>query len=222
MSTPIEQAYGLVSDAKQEVNELLKGTEHVGNLLYLNGLFDRILTRLKFSGGVSEPAKQTQKVTFPPITNFMGEEIKGPETLKAADLNPDDAAKREYLAKVERLYGEIGQISAETIVNSYTIPGDISVLRGVAKKAGVAGYKDAAITVDFVKSIVNAITKRTDAAKKQKEINDSSKKPVRKVLTKDDIDTDKRLQEIGAKVGDTSVTAEDGTVTIEVKTEKNK
>src|SRR5688500_18963552 len=107
MSQPIHESLLLVKQTQQQVQILLSGAEHNRNLLEINSLFERLKSRLIFMGGVLEPEKKTTepKTQFPPITNFMGEEIKSEPKITQEDLNPDEHRKRIFLCD----FGQIGR-----------------------------------------------------------------------------------------------------------------
>lgn len=222
MGKPIQECLKLVADTQREMNKLLSGPEHVGNLLPLNGFFDRIRTRLVFMGGVIEhDEKTTTKHEFGPITNFMGDKIVRPEKVTAADLNPTEAAKQKYIARVESLYKELPLLSPSALLNAYSIPEDILVLRGVAKRAGVKGYEDRELTVDFIEDIILSIEMKNEEKKKQDLIDDQLKKqgkPVERQVTQEEIKKNlPAIIELGLKAGDTVLEYPDGRIDIKPK-----
>ena len=218
MSKPIQQSIRIIQEAKEEINITLKAPEFVHNLLPINTLFDRILTRLQYMGGVLEPDKH-EKVEFPPITSFMGEEIIHATKITPADLNPKEAEKQDYLNKVNKLYAEFESIAPEGILNSYTNKEDVLVLRGVAKKAGVEDYADREINLLFIDKIAAAIKAKAQDEKLQakidKELAGQNKGAIpiwssevtdemeSHKVTEENIAANPSMVEAGIKVGDT-------------------
>lgn len=166
MSQPIHESLQLIKQTQQKVQVLLSGAEHNRNLLEINSLFERLKSRLVFMGGVLEPEKPQNdtKSQFPPITNFMGEEIKSEPKITQEDLNPDEHRKKIFLEKVSQLYKQITEIPPQSILNSYTLPEDVLVLRGVAKRAGVEGFGERPLNVAFIEDIILAIEMKNEEA----------------------------------------------------------
>jgi hypothetical protein len=202
MAKPIQQASDLLKKCQQEINDLLKGPEYINNLVGINQHFERIKARLIHSGAVIEhDVKQTDAKQFPPIKNFMGEKIEVSEKNKTADLRPDEAQRREFVSKVDKLYNEIEAINPHTILNSYTTQNDILVLRGVAKKADVVDFKEAEINLAFVEDIQKAVKIKKENAGTQQKIDQNSKS-TKSILTQEVIDKDPELQKRNAQPGD--------------------
>ena len=211
MGKPIQEAVTLVAKAKRELNKLLGGPEHVHNLLSINQHFDRISARLGFMGGVIEQPIKDPGATdpHPPITKFMGETIVRETKITSFDLNPREAEKNAFLAKVDKLFAEIGTLNAQAILNSYTRPEDIMVLRGVAKRAGVDGFEDKPITFDFIEEIQMGVELKKEETQTQSLI-DSAKKETKTILTQEVIDADPELKKWKAAPGDELVISEEG------------
>lgn len=155
-NNPIEQTAEMLTSAKDYASEYLEGNPSV--LLLVTSSLTQLINKLNFMIGrqmVSTPAEE-----HPPITNFMGEEITYASKIKKADLTPEQADREAYRNKVERLYTQIGSIAPQGLLNSYTLPDDQIVIRGVAKLAGVEGYEDREIDEDFLEDIDIAIKKK--------------------------------------------------------------
>lgn len=212
MLKPVQESLKIVQEAKAAVKQQLTGTEHVHQLLELDSLFRRIETRLNFMGAVTEPEAGKPVVDqFPPITNFMGEKIVVDKKVVAADINPSEAEKKAYLAKVEKLYAEIGTMPVDIIRNAYSIPDDVKVLRGVAKRAGVKDFDKRDVNEEFIKEIKAGIADKAAVNKKQAEI-DAQLKEIKSevVLTQEMINADADLIKWKAEPGDILITRQDG------------
>lgn len=210
MAKPIQDSISIVTEARKKVNELFKDSGLINSLPEMNGLFDRMLTRLKFMGGTLEP-KSVEEPTgpdpFPPITNFMGEDIRRPENKIAADLNPAAAEKQLYLDKVQNLYSKLPTMNPESILKSYVIPEDILVLRGVAKRAGVANYETAELNTEFIGAIVKGIAKKAATKSMQQKIDEDAQKQKEKAAAKKEPATKKADPKV--KVSEPSTTTTD-------------
>lgn len=176
MPKPIQQALTVLAKAQQEINQILSGPEYNGNLLEINTNFRRINSRLVFMGGVLEPESMPSAPTrFPPMTSFMGKEIKKNEKVTEADLNPAEADKQKFLSKVGKLWKELPGISPQSILNAYTIPEDVLVLRGVAKRAGVKDFAERPINQEFIEEIILGVGIKDEEAEQQLEIDEAVK-----------------------------------------------
>ena len=180
MSKPVQQSVSVIQGAKKQVNNLLSSPEFVHNRLELNSLFDRILTRLKFMGATLEP-EQKEQTGFPPIKNFMGEKIVKTARVAVGDLNPKEAEKKVYLDKVNSLYDSFLQTDPSSILKNYTIPEDVLVIRGVAKRAGVEGYDKRELNVSFIEDIALAIEVKEEERLKQEAIDKAAQTGAKKI-----------------------------------------
>lgn len=176
MHKPVQEALAVAQEAKKQINALLTGVDQGTNLLSINTNFRQIEHRLSFMGAVVEPDTQTGKdlnEQFPPITDFMGEKIEVSK-VELADLNPLEAEKKKFVAKVEKLQGVIIHMSVEEVLKNYVSQDDLFVLRGVAKKAGVPDYDRALINAEFVQKIKDAVTDKADKAVVQTKVDEVS------------------------------------------------
>jgi hypothetical protein len=180
MSQPTiaEQAIELVKATQHEVNELLKGPEYIHNLLGINAQFTLILNRLKFVNQILTPGANKKEAKaeaapkrFGPIKTFMGEPIKREKPITKTDLTADEKKRLDFVKKVEKLYDSISGIDTNIILNSYTINDDKLILRGVAKRANVKGWKDRDINADYVNDIKLGIQIIAEEVAKQEEID---------------------------------------------------
>ena len=158
-----------IQKLKVSTNKLLSGDEYGMINLSFNADIDRMINRFGFLAGIDVSSPKPED--HPPVTNFMGEDINAPVEIDPEDIKPGEEEKQAFLAKVEKLYNELDTIAPEGIINSYTLPEDKLVLRGVAKRAGVDGYEDKEITVDFIEEISKAIKSKAESDKEQKIID---------------------------------------------------
>jgi hypothetical protein len=107
---------------------------------------DRILNRLFFLAGI------THSKTFEPLPPI----VLG-ESEKVIDHKPTPDERQLYLNKVKALSDQITTLHPDGILNDYTLPEDVLVIRGVAKRAGIENYEDAELTVEFIEAIQEAI-----------------------------------------------------------------
>jgi hypothetical protein len=169
--TDIKQAADLLVETKEEVLVILSGDEHSSLSLAVGPQLQAIINRLYFMSGFTPEVITAPVDQFPPITNFMGEEIKLKKILTVEDSNPTDVERSIFLSKVENLYVEIVSLAPDGILNAYTLPEDVLVLRGVAKKAGVEGYDEKEINLAFIEAIATAIHDKENEDAEQKRID---------------------------------------------------
>ncbi len=207
----------VVESCQRAVNKILSDPQLIQNLLPINASFRQIKSRLAFVGGVLEPeVNKASTPEFPPITNFMGEDISRPSPLVSADINPTEAKRQDFLAKVDRLEKDLPGMPTHVVLNAYTRKEDVLVLRGVAKRAGVAEFDKKEITVAFIEEIVVALQKRSELNTNLDKIQDVAASEPRKVTaTQEAIDFDDELKALGVVPGDTVLVYPDGRKEIE-------
>lgn len=212
MSQPVQQSLQVVKAARAEVNKILTGTEGGLQLLELNNFFQRIETRLVFMGAVTEPDNvKAIKDDHPPITSFMGKKVEIRKGTSAQDIKLDDDEKKIFLAKVDKLWANIHSLGSESVLNAYTQPGDVLVLRGVAKRAGIEDFEKQELNISFVDQIKKGVAKKNEEKGKQSFIDKTLlEEKSRTVLTQEDIDADADIQKMKAEPGDTLIIRNDG------------
>lgn len=217
MAKPVESCLHLLVVARQEVNKLLTGTEHTNNLLEINSLFQRLETKFRFMGAVTEPEQngKSKDEMFPPITNFMGVPIEISKKITRADLDPKEADKQKFRGDVKKLYDEIRDMQPDQVLNAYAMPEHKLVIRGVAKIAGVEDYESKEINIPFIEEIQMAIELKAEQGELIKGIDKVSKPVTSSItLTEEAIAGDPNLQKMNAKPGDEAISGADGKVTL--------
>lgn len=210
MSQAIQDSLQKIKQAQVEVNKNLADTDYRANLLELNSLFQRLIARLVFMGGIENPNEPQKPRSLQPMTRFMGRDVKQDKTANA-DLDPTEHAKQQYLQKVNKLYESIQFTQPSIILNAYTMIDDVMVLRGVAKKAGVQGYESKDLDQAFIEEIQFAIAAKIEETQLQKNIDDKSKgKGTEITVTQEQIDSSKFLQKEKIKPGDKVLQLADG------------
>lgn len=212
MAKPVQESLSIIKEAQTKVNDQLKDSEHVHQLLEINTLFRRLQTRLEFMGAVTEPEVNNSSKTdmFPPIKKFMGETIVRSSGGDKNDAKPGDDVKERFRQKVQMLHDSLVETTAEVILRAYTSEEDLLVIRGVAKKVKLEGFDTKPINEEFIKAVKEAQMQLADNLKKQQQIDDKTKQGEEKILTQADIDADPDLIKWRAKEGDTLFTRNDG------------
>jgi hypothetical protein len=158
--SPVQQAADLLEKTQTELSEILKDAQYGTISLSILSDIERIRGRLSHLSGIPLTARVAEE--FPPVTNFMGEEIERVtrKEVLAEDLDPDAEEKANFLAKVDKLYAEFDTLAPEGILNAFTIPEDQMVVRAVAKRAGLDDYEEATINLDFLDKISRSMKKK--------------------------------------------------------------
>jgi hypothetical protein len=176
MSKPIQEALVIVKDAKLQINKLLSGPQHNQNLLEINAHFNRIENRLGFMGAILEPNDaKNGKTRFPPMTSFMGQQLDTVKKFDKNDLTADETTKKKYLARLEKLWNEIGNLTPDHLLKSYRIEADIIVLRGVANRAGIKDFETAELNNQFIGRVQEAVAAKKNETTTQAKIDKSVK-----------------------------------------------
>lgn len=172
MSTEsLKQAADILLKAKEDVQKVLGGTDNAFILLSTESQLNKAITRLQHLAGYDFNPSTAED--FPPVTNFMGEEIVRQPMLNEEDLSPEEADKAIYLEKVETLFDGICNMSPDDVLMNYTLPEDVLILRGVAKMAGVEDYETRDLDIVFVEEIQNAILTEKADIQTQEEIDEA-------------------------------------------------
>ncbi len=108
-----------------------------------------------------------------PLTHIMGEEIKRHKPVVAEDLEPTNMEKDKFIADRDNLYSQFLTLKNEQIYTKAKMPMGDSVIRAVAKKAGVENYADAKINDIFLSAIRKGIQAEKDL---QKSLTDAEQK----------------------------------------------
>jgi hypothetical protein len=156
------KASEVLTDAFEEIQEILHAPEHNGVLIQTQAAIESIKRRLDHLAGYSTTSVMPVN-EHPPITNFMGDEIGESKLVDIADLTPGNDDKEIFRTRVETLYRQFDTISPDGILNAHTTAEDQLVLRGVAKRAGLDDFKDAPLNYDFVERINSSIKKQAEA-----------------------------------------------------------
>ena len=167
--SPVILSLEALQSVSEEVSDYLSGTEYEHIKLTISSGLERLISRLSFLTG--NDISTSAPVKFEPVTNFMGENIeRNTKDVTEDDLDPTEAEKRAYLAKVDKLYAEIDTLDVNAVLNSYSDAEGEQVLRGVAKRADVGGYDVRDLKIPFVEEIIAGKKAKEAAAKEEEEI----------------------------------------------------
>jgi hypothetical protein len=191
----LDLAAAILQEASAKVAEALDQPEHGMIRLAVTTDITKVINRLLHLGGIAVQVPRVGPDEFPPITNFMGEDItqKNPLLGPLADTRiPDDV--QLLLARIEKYYPIFDTIAPEGIINDFgSRIDDILLIRGIAKRAGVPDFEDARITIAFIEKIQKAIIKKRKDEKAQERIEQNLK------AQEEIVDTKKRITEVEEK-----------------------
>ncbi len=151
----LSQALIITEQADQLVKEAMQDPVHGLLRIRIESLFTQIKNILAFHSGQTVNTILTSSAELhPPITDFFGEKISGPKKVEEADLNPDEAEKDQYVARVNSLAIQLPGLDPYSAIDDYSRPEDQLIRRGVAKLANVEGYEDREINVQYIEDIL--------------------------------------------------------------------
>jgi hypothetical protein len=129
--------------------------------LSIDSTLNKLTNQVGFAVGVQQnpdTLKAAAKQQFEPVSMFMGEPISFKSALNVDDITVDRSEIEVFREKVDSLYMTIEAIPSEKVVTQYAGSAEMeTVLRGVAKKAGMQNYDSEAITVGYVEMVKKAI-----------------------------------------------------------------
>lgn len=166
----LKQASQVLQEVKKYVLELLADESHGLTVITIRSSLEKLINQLNFLSGDQQITPQNASDLFPPITHFMGEPIEMPKRLQAKELTPESSEKQKFLDRVVELEKQFPNMSNEKLLDKYSVPEYQNVLRGVAKRAGLDHYKEAAIDNQFIDDIRNAMKDQAEVATQQNEL----------------------------------------------------
>lgn len=163
IKSPLELAAETLKAARNTVQELI-GESHVMIAANVAHQLDILYNRLMFMHGGAH-TNHVQKIETEPVTHMFGSEIRAPRKIAVEqDLDPKELERRLFADKVDRLQLAIFKLDDKAILESYQQ--EQHVIRGVAKRAGLEDFKEAAVNEEFLGRIRVALkTEVVDNAK---------------------------------------------------------
>ncbi len=118
-------------------------TNTLKNINYLNTLL----------GNAPEIADMHKIQEYGPVKNFFGKAVENKNVVTKKDLTPQQQEKDRFFAERDQMYAQFPQLTDEDILSKCEQPGGESIVRAVAKKIGIEGYKTRALDVSFIDEI---------------------------------------------------------------------
>lgn len=202
-----------LNQAKEEVIAIYDTPQTAMMQTRVNTVFTTLITSLNALSGTERNAGTVIKQQFEPVTTFMGEPIDfAANKAFAADAEPTMDEVQLYQKKVSDLYLSIPAMDDNKVLADYHGNANMElVLRGVARKANVQNYEQAAINVEFIDAIKEGIKKNEadELLKEQEEakfvnnLKEQDVQPQTIELTEQHLNAFPHLLEQGLKAGDT-------------------
>lgn len=156
----LNEVIAALETAKEKAETKLAPSLYGNHVPRIINKLNQELNQLKHLAGMN---LGNETVQFEPISSFMGEKIQRREMLDTEKITPSEADKEVFVKKVNDLYDAFPQMANDAILNSYRA--DTSVIRGVAKKAGLQNYKEAELNFLFLDLIRDAIAAKAVSTK---------------------------------------------------------
>ena len=167
-------ALDILLDARVKILELLQATPYTNLQVSVDNNFNQLINFFRHTTGTSASTPEVNSTTFfEPLNSFMGEPVHTPTAIDITLLTPSVEDTELLKQKVLQLESSIEQLDNDVVINSYALPEDELVLRGLAKKLEIADYETKPIDYDFINTIRTALVQH-QALEEQKEAIDQS------------------------------------------------
>lgn len=170
----LKLAVAEIQSAKETVLSMIPADTYGMIRITVESDFNRMLNRLAFVAGTPMSSGGSVTQEFKPVTNFMGEElqVKTDKPL-SEEVSPKDTEIQIFLKKVEELKASIDIRKNKDILDSFTQPNDLLVIRGLAKQAGLEDFRTAEINSEYLDLIRAALKENDESQQTEKETRNS-------------------------------------------------
>ena len=167
-------ALDILLDARVKILELLQQTPYTNLQVSVDNNFNQLINFFRHTTGTSASTPEINSTTFfEPLNSFMGEAVHTPTAIDITLLTPKAEDTELLKQKILQLEASIDNLDNDVVMNSYALPEDELVLRGLAKKLEMADYETKPIDYDFINTIRTALVQH-QALEEQKEAIDQS------------------------------------------------
>lgn len=160
------QAFHLLTETKIKMLELLQSTPYTNLQVSVENNLNQLINFFRHTTGLSVSTEENNLNSFEPITTFMGESIHAPTAIDVTLLTPSLEEKELLKQRILQLESSIEQLDNDVVINSYALPEEILVLRGLAKKLQLADYETKSIDYDFINAIRTTVVANKTAEEK--------------------------------------------------------
>jgi len=181
---PTRHALDILLDTRVKILELLQATPYTNLQVSVDNNFNQLINFFRHTTGASASTPEVNSTTFfEPLNSFMGEPVHTPTAIDITLLTPSVEDTQLLKQKVLQLESSIEQLDNDVIINSYALPEDELVLRGLAKKLELTDYETRPIDYDFINAIRVAVATNKTVEQKEDMLNNAttdhqiSKKP---------------------------------------------
>ena len=171
---PTRHALDILLDTRVKILELLQATPYTNLQVSVDNNFNQLINFFRHTTGTSASTPEVNSTTFfEPLNSFMGEPVHAPTAIDITLLTPSVEDTELLKQKVLQLESSIEQLDNDVIINSYALPEDELVLRGLAKKLELIDYETRPIDYDFINAIRAALVQHQPLEEQKEAIHQS-------------------------------------------------
>lgn len=171
---PTRHALDILLDTRVKILELLQATPYTNLQVSVDNNFNQLINFFRHTTGTSASTPEVNSTTFfEPLNSFMGEAVNAPTAIDITLLTPSVEDTELLKQKVLQLESSIEQLDNDVIINSYALPEDELVLRGLAKKLELIDYETRPIDYDFINAIRAALVQHQPLEEQKEAIHQS-------------------------------------------------
>lgn len=126
---------------------------------------EQVINMINHTLGGGASLRPVASMEFPPVTNFMGEELKTAKPVVQEELSPAEARKKQFIEDVDALESTFSDREDKDILAAFSLKEQQVVLRGLAKRYELENFKSAKIDAAFLQQIRDAMEKKALADK---------------------------------------------------------
>jgi len=165
-------ALDILLDTRVKILELLQQTPYTNLQVSVDNNFNQLINFFRHTTGASASTPEINSTTFfEPLNSFMGEPVLAPAAIDITLLTPTVEDTELLKQKVLQLEASIENLDNDVVMNSYALPEDELVLRGLAKKLEVTDYETRVIDYDFINAIRTAVVTSKTLEQKENMLN---------------------------------------------------
>jgi len=168
-------ALDILLDARVKILELLQATPYTNLQVSVDNNFNQLINFFRHTTGASASTPEVNSTNFfEPLHSFMGDPIHASTAIDITLLTPKAKDTEVLRQKVLQLEASIDNLDNDVVMNSYALPEDELVLRGLAKKLAIADYETRSIDYDFINAIRTAVVTNKTLEQKEDMLNNAT------------------------------------------------
>ncbi len=171
-SDPMQEALQLLLDSRVKILALLQQTHYTNLQVSVDNNLNQLIHFFRHTTGAADTTLGNDStISFGPLSSFMGEPVHAPTAIDVTLLTPSVEERELLKQKVLQLEASIENSDNDVVINSYALPEDELVLRGLAKKLEITGYETSPIDYDFINAIRAAVVTNKPIEQKEHMLN---------------------------------------------------